>query len=105
MTDIGSAECRYTLTSTHLLQCRPIKLIENKQHKALWTYVDDHPNGDGILAHILCTCDTAAASIQPLCEAPRTHKLTFTVETQDIRQTCSRGAALCQTPCLQLINH
>ncbi len=101
---VQAADCHYTLTTAHLLQCRPIKLIENEIHKALWTYVEDSTQ-EGVIAHILCSCDTSAASGQSHCEAPRTHKLTFTTETQDIRETCGQGPALCQAPCLQLLNH
>jgi len=99
-----AAECHYTLTAARALQCRPIKLVENEDQKPLWTYVENSAR-DGVVAHILCACDTAAASFQPLCEAPQTHKLTFTTETKDIRDTCAQATTLCQAPCQQLINH
>ena len=86
------------------MQCHAIKLIKDRDDKALWTYVDGKPNQDGILAHILCSCESAAGANPSSCEPPRAHKMTFTLPTNDIDKTCSRGSQLCETPCRQLLS-
>ena len=99
-----ASDCHYTLKSTRLLQCHAIKQIKNSSGKALWTYVDSQPNEPGVLAHVLCTCDAAAHDLPSDCEPPRSHHVTFTLDSKNVRETCSEGPSLCQEPCQQLLS-
>jgi hypothetical protein len=103
----GSAAgaCEYELKSTHLLQCRPIALLDGPSGQPAWTYVEDKASNNKVLAHILCTCDAALKMPDAACDAHQTHKLTFTEPTTDILKTCGTQTALCQEPCQTLINH
>src|SRR5689334_20612699 len=83
LTSSSGHGCDYALKSTQLLQCRPIKLLEGvgADHKAAWTYIDDRTTPDGVLAHMLCVCQTTLQNPDPQCEPRQTHKVTFTLPT------------------------
>jgi len=103
----GSAAraCEYELTATHLLQCRPIALLDGPEGHPAWTFVDDNTANNKVLAHILCTCDATLKTPDASCDTHQTHELTFTEPTTDILKTCTTQTALCQAPCQALINH
>lgn len=99
---LAQAECRYFRTSFKLVSCEADKTSPEKlpgMDAATPddpTWLDQAPSST---AKFVCSCDYVLQGSNPLCDFDRTDEESYTIETDNVPQTCRRGKDLCNDFC------
>jgi len=99
---LAHADCHYFRVKYKLVSCGIDKTAPEKLPGVAATTPDDPTwldEAPANTAKFVCSCDYVLQGSNPLCDFDRTDEETYTLETDNVPQTCRRGKDLCNDFC------